>query len=138
MTARYERLSLRTCSVLPCGTGAWRTSTRNNETQVTAATMTHKLSFSSVPGVWGILPGSMKQWLSSLLACRQGKISDPSWFLTHLSWRRFLGKHTARTFSFLLSVTWEGAQGKFVTLSAPSQVPALPGDATPSSLFYHK
>lgn len=54
----YARVGfLKLCAVVirlvsPCGTGAWRTSTRNTETRVTAVTVTHKLSFSSAPGVW--------------------------------------------------------------------------------------
>lgn len=52
---RYARVGfLKLCAVVirfvvPRGTGALRTSTRNTETRVT---VTHKLSFSSAPGVW--------------------------------------------------------------------------------------
>lgn len=54
--------------------GAWITSI------ATTITIGNQLSFISNPGILCLLPAPMKLWKPYLIACNQGKISNPSQF----------------------------------------------------------
>ena len=58
----------------PCDTGAWITNI------ATTITISNQLSFISNPGILCLLPAPMKLWKPYLIACNQGKISNPSQF----------------------------------------------------------